>query len=66
MASGGGTILLRGDEKWYGVGHNSTYTFEDIDYIVFHGYDAADEGRSKLIIRKLEWDNDGWPVVAEF
>ncbi len=66
MASGGGTILLRGDEKCYGVGHNSTYTFEDIDYIVFHGYDAADEGRSKLIIRKLEWDNDGWPVVAEF
>lgn len=66
METGGGTILLQGNEKWYGVGHNSTYTFDGTDYIVFHGYDAADEGKSKLIIRKLDWDNEGWPVVKEF
>jgi arabinan endo-1,5-alpha-L-arabinosidase len=66
MVSGGGTILLQGNEKWYGVGHNSVYTFDGTDYIVFHGYDAADEGKSKLIIKKLDWDNDGWLVVAEF
>ena len=66
METGGGTILLQGSEKWYGVGHNSTYTFDGTDYIVFHGYDTADEGKSKLIIRKLDWDNEGWPVVKEF
>lgn len=66
METGGGTILLQGNEKWFGVGHNSTYTFDGTDYIVFHGYDAADEGKSKLIIRKLDWDNEGWPVVKEF
>lgn len=66
MASGGGTILLQGNEKWHGVGHNSVCTFDGTDYIVYHGYDAADEGKSKLIIKKLNWDNDGWPVVAEF
>lgn len=66
MASGGGTILLQGNEKWYGVGHNSVYTFDGTDYIVFHGYDAGDGGKSKLIIRKLNWDSESWPEVAEF
>lgn len=65
MARGGGTILLAGDAKWYGVGHNSTYTFDGADYLVFHGYDAGDErARSKLRIEKLTWDADGWPVVT--
>ncbi|MGE0019306.1 MAG: arabinan endo-1,5-alpha-L-arabinosidase [Draconibacterium sp.] len=66
LATGGGTILLQGNQDWYGVGHNSVYTFDGTDYIVFHGYDADDEGKSKLIIKKLNWDNEGWPVVAEF
>jgi arabinan endo-1,5-alpha-L-arabinosidase len=66
MATGGGTLLLQGNEKWYGVGHNSTYTFEGTDYIVSHGYDAGDGGKSKLIVGKLSWDEQGWPVVSEF
>lgn len=65
MTSGGGTILLQGDKDWYGVGHNSTYTFDGIDYLIFHGYAAAEEGRPKLLIKKLNWDKNGWPVVAE-
>lgn len=63
MASGGGSILLKGDENWHGVGHNSAYTFNGEDYIVFHGYDANDGGKSKLLIKKLEWDNEDWPIV---
>ena len=64
MASGGGTILLQGDESWYGVGHNATYTFNGTDYIIFHGYDAKDDGKPKLIIKKLDWDKSGWPIVT--
>ena len=63
MATGGATILLQGDENWYGVGHNAVVTFDGTDYLVFHGYDAHDDGKPKLNIRKLEWDKDGWPVV---
>lgn len=63
MASGGGTILLAGDENWYGVGHNAVVSFDGTDYLVFHGYDAKDAGKPKLNIRKLNWDKDGWPVV---
>lgn len=63
MATGGGTILLQGNENWHGVGHNAAYTFKGKDYLIFHGYDAHDEGRPKLIIREMSWDNEGWPVV---
>lgn len=63
LAQGGGTILLAGDKDWYGVGHNAVQTFNKTDYLIFHGYSAADNGRSKLRIEKLIWE-DGWPVVA--
>ena len=64
MAKGGGTILLQGDAHWYGVGHNAVASFDGVDYLVFHGYDAADNGRSKLRIEKLQWEND-WPAVLQ-
>jgi arabinan endo-1,5-alpha-L-arabinosidase len=63
MATGGGSILLQSDENWYGVGHNSAYTFNEKDYLIFHGYDAKDNGKSKLIIKELHFDNKAWPVV---
>jgi arabinan endo-1,5-alpha-L-arabinosidase len=64
MNSGGGSIILQGDKDWYAAGHNSVYTFDGIDYMVFHGYDAADRGRSKLRIEVLEW-KEGWPEVKK-
>lgn len=63
LDQGGGTLVLAGDNNWFGLGHNSVYTFGKTDYLVFHGYDAADKGRSKLRVEKLGWDPAGWPVV---
>jgi arabinan endo-1,5-alpha-L-arabinosidase len=63
MAKGGGTILLQGDQNWYGVGHNAVFTDQKTDYLVFHAYDAADRGIPKLQIEKLNWDSSGWPKV---
>ena len=63
MAQAGGTLLLEGDKNWYGVGHNSVYTFDNTDYLVYHGYDASDKGRSKLRIEKLSWDKKKWPYL---
>ena len=65
MREGGGTLVLAGDADWHGVGHNAVYSFDGKDYMVFHGYDAADEGKSKLRIEELTWSSDGWPEVAE-
>ncbi len=64
LRCGGGSILLQGNSEWHGVGHNSVYTFDGKDYIIYHGYDAADKGISKLNIQELTWDDNGWPVLA--
>ena len=63
MSLGGGSLVVQGDNKnWFGAGHNSAYNFDGKDYIVYHGYDAKDKGRSKLIIEELRW-KDGWPLA---
>lgn len=63
MQKGGGSLLVQGDSEWFGAGHNSAYTFNGKDYLIYHGYDAKDNGRSKLIIKQMSWDANGWPVV---
>lgn len=63
LDQGGGTQVLAGDKNWFGLGHNAVCTFDQVDYLVFHGYDAADKGHSKLRIEPLGWDAAGWPVV---
>lgn len=63
MSKGGGNLLLEGNAGWYGVGHNAVCTFEHEDYLIFHGYDARDGGKSKLRMEKLSWIN-GWPVAG--
>lgn len=63
LAQGGGTVLLAGNADWAGVGHNSAYTFDGRDYLVFHAYENADRGLQKLKIAELTWDAAGWPRV---
>jgi arabinan endo-1,5-alpha-L-arabinosidase len=65
MADGGGSLVIEGDKRWAGVGHNSAYTFDGIDYLVFHAYDSQDNGRSKLKIAPMQWDKEGWPVLDQ-
>ena len=62
MNLGGGSTVLEGDKNWHGVGHNAVAGFNGTDYLIFHGYDAADNSRSKLRIEKISWQND-WPVI---
>ena len=63
LAEGGGSLLLAGNPDWPGVGHNSAYTFDGKDYLIFHAYETADNGLQKLKIAELTWDADQWPVV---
>ena len=63
LRRGGGTVLLQGNKDWHGVGHNGICSADGKDYIVYHGYDAADNGKSKLLIQELKWDNEGWPFI---
>lgn len=63
LAMGGGTLVLAGNGKWAGVGHNSAYTFDGHDYLVFHAYETADNGLQKLKISEIQWDSELWPVI---
>ena len=65
LNNGGGTLIIEGNENWYGAGHNSTYTFDGKDYIIFHAYDANDNGAPKLKIAELQWDAEGWPTLKD-
>jgi len=63
MLQGGGTLVVAGNKDFPGVGHNAVCTFDGRDYLVFHAYDAAENGKPKLLIRELKWDGEGWPEV---
>jgi len=62
LDQGGGTLLIEGNENWYGVGHNSVYNFDGKDYYFSHAYDAKDNAAPKLIINEITWA-DGWPMI---
>lgn len=63
LSQGGGTVIAEGNENWAAVGHSSHYNIEWKSYMLMHGYDKLDNGRSKLIIREMKWGLDDWPTI---
>ncbi|WP_245705530.1 arabinan endo-1,5-alpha-L-arabinosidase [Chitinophaga filiformis] len=62
----GGTLVIQGDGvNWYGAGHNAVFSESGKDYLLLHGYDAHDRGRSKLLLKEISWDTDGWPLPIQ-
>lgn len=65
MLLGGGTILVGETERYAGVGHCGVYEHEGQWWFVAHGYDKTQRGQSKLVLRRMHFDQDGWPVLEE-
>lgn len=65
MSDGGGSLLMEGDADWYGVGHAAAYTIEGKDLFICHGYDAKDQGKSKLLLKEMFWDEWDWPILKD-
>ena len=63
MLEGGGTVVLSASERWKGPGHCAVLQDSDADYIVYHAYDAQNNGRPTLRVNRLDW-RDGWPVAV--
>lgn len=67
---GYGTVVLRGDRRYRGPGHVAVLRDDPPsgsharDYLVYHAYDAQQEGRAVLRIAPIEWTPDGWPRVT--
>lgn len=63
MTNGGGTLILKSDDRWIGPGHCAVLQEEDETWLVHHAYDAENHGVPTLRIEKLIWDEGDWPVL---
>lgn len=64
MLNGGGTQVTFPTERWRGPGHCAVLRDGDVDYLVYHAYDAETRGTPTLRIDRLIWDDEGWCSVA--
>lgn len=64
MTTGGGTLLVAGDDRWHGPGHNEILLSSLGDFNIFHAYDADNNGEPTLRISTLVWSADDWPRSA--
>lgn len=58
-------IVIKGDEFFVGPGHNSRIITDDngIDWIFYHSYIDNGIDQRNLILDRVEWDEEGWPVI---
>jgi arabinan endo-1,5-alpha-L-arabinosidase len=61
MTEGGGSVVIQGDERFKGTGHNAFLREGDRDYLVYHAYDVENAGKPALRISQIDWTPDGWP-----
>ncbi len=61
MIEGGGSIVIQGDERFKGTGHNAYLRDGERDYLVYHAYDTEQKGTPTLRISPIHWTPDGWP-----
>ena len=66
MMNDGGTQITFASDRYRGPGHNAIYSEDGQDYIVYHAYDSTYGGTPTLRIHRLEWDEDGWPLIPDF
>jgi arabinan endo-1,5-alpha-L-arabinosidase len=61
MLEGGGSVVIQGDERFRGTGHNAFLREGETDYLVYHAYDTRQDGKPILRISPISWTPDGWP-----
>lgn len=65
LMEGGGTIVLSGDDRWRGPGHNCVLMTDSGDWMIHHTYDVQNLDKHRILqVRPLDWANDGWPTVG--
>ena len=66
MLEGGGTLVLAGNERWRGPGHNSVLITDRAQWLVHHTYDIHNLRAHRILqIRPLTWNASLWPQAGE-
>lgn len=60
----GGTVLIEREGSLIGTGHADVFSDGGFDYLVHHAYDAALDYVPVLNVRRLDWDEEGWPAAC--
>lgn len=57
-------VIIRGNERFVGTGHNSDIVEDDSGktWIFYHAIDKNDPKGRKLMLDEVQW-KDGWPHV---
>ena len=64
MMEGGATLVYDGDDRWRGPGHCAVLLNDNgADWLIYHSYDAKNDGIPTLRISRLGWDAAGWPFI---
>ena len=63
MLQGYATLVERSDGRFIGPGGQEAFKTPAGDMLVYHYYDGADGGTSKLELAPLRWSADGWPTL---
>ena len=64
MMKGGGTQILASHDHVRGPGGEDVYNDNGVYRMIYHWYDANEEGHQKMNIVDLVWDKDHWPSVG--
>ena len=59
-------VLIHKNGQFVGTGHNSGLVTDDEgnDWVLYHAYRASDPDKGRvLLLDKVNWTADGWPVV---
>jgi arabinan endo-1,5-alpha-L-arabinosidase len=64
MTNGGGMEVQGTDAGMIGPGGEFVFTSGGSDWLVYHYYDAFDNGAAWIQIRPLTWVG-GWPVTGQ-
>jgi arabinan endo-1,5-alpha-L-arabinosidase len=63
MLHGGGSLFLGTEGSFIGPGHAGIVSDGKADWFTCHFYDGDRDGTPALGIGRLEWGDDGWPLL---
>ena len=63
LMQGGGTLVVGGNDRYPGAGHCAIVQHDGGDIMLFHAYDRDNGYDSRLLVRPVSWNEQGWPKV---
>ena len=63
LMEGGGTVVVRGNDRYPGLGHCAVVSNGEGEKMLLHAYDRETGYNAVLLTRTLSWGLDGWPSI---